>query len=93
MSEPCKACGQLRPARMLTVSGLAREFGWDRKAVRAWLQRQAVPAVVTAPSKWYYDRKDIEKAIEATKARTPEALLKMTDRRRWPARRDERGSV
>lgn len=71
------------PARMLTVSSLAREFGWDRKTVRAWLKARAVPVVVLGPARRFYDRRDVERAVEAGKARTPVQLLTMSDARSW----------
>lgn len=74
----------IQASRMLTVSGLAREFGWDRKTVRAWLKARAVPVVVLGPARRYYDRRDVERAVEAMKARTPDQLVALSDgRRSW----------
>jgi hypothetical protein len=80
----CAACGQVG-GRLLSITAVARELGVCHKTARNYLRRHAVPIVVLGVIHKRVDRRDLERMIEAMKARGDAALRAMTDRRRATA--------
>lgn len=68
--------------RLMTISAAARLLGIANKTLHLALRRYNVPFVVLSPGSMRLDRRDVDRMVEAMKARGNAALLFLNDRRR-----------